>query len=62
MTNLIIFKDVLKFMVAKISEKKYWVDIEKTAKTIDFVDFEMTDRPSILNLNFSGRGVKDFKM
>ena len=49
-------------MVSKISEKKYWVDIEKTAKTIDFVDFEMTDRPSILNLNFPGRGVRDFKM
>ena len=49
-------------MVAKISEKKYWVDFEKTAKTIEFVDFEMTDRLSILNWNFSGRGVKDFKM
>ena len=47
---LILFfsKDVLKTLLRgpEVSEKKYWVVFEKTAKNIDFVDFEMTDRPS----------------
>ena len=46
---LFLFRNVLKILPRgpKVFEKKCWVVLEKTAKNIDFVDFEMTERPSI---------------